>query len=314
MPASARPFLIITGPTASGKSALALDLARRFGGTIINADAMQCYGELRLITARPSPADEAAAPHKLYGVRAAATPANAAWWREAALAEMQAAALPILCGGTGLYLSALVNGLADIPEPPPAARAEARTLLAALGPVALHARLDAATAARTDPHNGQRVARAFEVLIGTGRGLADWQAAPRPALTGWRPFLILLAPARDALAAAIDTRFDAMLAAGAVDEVAQFLTLGLPTSLPLMRAHGVPEIARHLRGETTLGEAARAAKLATLQYTKRQMTWFRHQKLAEDSAMQILHTKNMEFEQQMESLSAILTNFINCCG
>ncbi len=314
VPASARPFLIITGPTASGKSALALALAQRFGGTIINADAMQCYGELRLITARPSPADEAAAPHKLYGVRAAATPANAAWWREAALAEMAQAQLPILCGGTGLYLSALVNGLADIPEPPPAARAEARTLLAALGPAALHARLDAATAARTDPHNGQRVARAYEVLIGTGRGLADWQAAPRPALTGWRPYLVLLAPARDALAAAIDARFDAMLAAGAVDEVANFLSLGLPPSLPLMRAHGVPELGRHLRGAFTLGAAAAAAKLATLQYTKRQMTWFRHQKLADDSAMQILTTENGNFTQQTESLYGTLVNFINARG
>ncbi len=314
MPASARPFVIITGPTASGKSALALALAQRLGGTIINADAMQCYAELRLITARPSPADEAAAPHRLYGVRAAATPANAAWWRAAALAEMQAAALPILCGGTGLYLSALVNGLADIPEPPPAARAQARALLAALGPEALHARLDAPTAARTDPHNGQRVARAYEVLIGTGRGLADWQAAPRAALTGWRPFLVLLAPPRAALAAAIDARFDAMLGAGALDEVARFLALGLPPSLPLMRAHGVPELARHLRGETTLPAAAAAAKLATLQYTKRQMTWFRHQKLADDSAMQILQTQNNNFEQQMESIHASLINFINGRG
>jgi tRNA dimethylallyltransferase len=314
VPASARPFVIITGPTASGKSALALALAQRFGGTIINADAMQCYAELRLLTARPSPADEAAAPHRLYGVRAAATPANAAWWRAAALAEMGAAALPILCGGTGLYLSALVNGLADIPEPPPAARVQARALLAGLGPEALHARLDAATAARTDPHNGQRVARAYEVLIGTGRGLADWQSAPRAALTGWRPFLVLLGPPRDALAAAIDARFDAMLAAGALDEVARFLALGLPPSLPLMRAHGVPELARHLRGETTLAAAAAAAKRATLQYTKRQMTWFRHQRLADDSAMQILHTQNSNFEQQMESIQGVLTNFINGRG
>jgi tRNA dimethylallyltransferase len=313
-PASARPFIILTGPTASGKSALALALARRLGGTIINADAMQCYAELTLITARPSAADEAAAPHRLYGVRAAATPANAAWWRAAALAEMEACALPILCGGTGLYLSTLVNGIADIPEPPPAARAEARALLAVLGAPALHARLDPPTAARTDPHNGQRVARAYEVLIGTGQGLAAWQAAPPQRLAGWRPYLVRLAPDRAALAASIAARFDAMLAAGALDEVADFLALGLPPNLPLMRAHGVPELARHLRGEMTLGAAAAAAKLATLQYTKRQMTWFRHQKLVDDADMQILSVNHGVSTQQTESLTADLVNFINTAG
>jgi tRNA dimethylallyltransferase len=311
---SARPFIIITGPTASGKSALALDIARRFGGTIINADAMQCYAELRVITARPSLAEEAAAPHLLYGVRAAAEPANAAWWRGAALAAMQTVALPILCGGTGMYLSALVNGIADIPEPPPEARAQARALLAGLGPPALHARLDAATAARTDPHNGQRIARAYEVLIGTGRGLADWQAIPRAPLTGWRPFMVLLAPARDALAAAISTRFDAMLANGGLREVAALLALGLPPGLPLLRAHGVPELGRHLRGEITLPAAAAAAARATLQYTKRQMTWFRHQKLASDADMQIIRQEYGLNKQQTESLDARLVNFINAAG
>jgi tRNA dimethylallyltransferase len=311
---SARPFIIITGPTASGKSALALDIARRFGGTIINADAMQCYAELRVITARPSLAEEAAAPHLLYGVRAAAEPANAAWWRGAALAAMQTVALPILCGGTGMYLSALVNGIADIPEPPPEARAQARALLAGLGAPALHARLDAATAARTDPHNGQRIARAYEVLIGTGRGLADWQAIPRAPLTGWRPFMVLLAPARDALAAAISTRFDAMLANGGLREVAALLALGLPPGLPLLRAHGVPELGRHLRGEITLPAAAAAAARATLQYTKRQMTWFRHQKLASDADMQIIRQEYGLNKQQTESLDARLVNFINAAG
>jgi tRNA dimethylallyltransferase len=311
---SARPFIIITGPTASGKSALALDIARRFGGTIINADAMQCYAELRVITARPSLAEEAAAPHLLYGVRAAAEPANAAWWRGAALAAMQTVALPILCGGTGMYLSALVNGIADIPEPPPEARAQARALLAGLGAPALHARLDAATAARIDPHNGQRIARAYEVLIGTGRGLADWQAIPRAPLTGWRPFMVLLAPARDALAAAISTRFDAMLANGGLREVAALLALGLPPRLPLLRAHGVPELGRHLRGEITLPAAAAAAARATLQYTKRQMTWFRHQKLASDADMQIIRQEYGLNKQQTESLDARLVNFINAAG
>ncbi len=142
-----RTALILAGPTASGKSALALALARRLGGTIINADAMQCYRELRIITARPGFEDEAQAPHRLYGVRAAAEPANAAWWREAALAELAQVELPILCGGTGMYFSSLINGIAAIPDPGAAARTEARALLAERGAQALHAKLDPETAA-----------------------------------------------------------------------------------------------------------------------------------------------------------------------
>src|SRR5271165_4807909 len=198
-----RQAVIIAGPTASGKSALALALARRLGGTVINADAMQCYRELRIVTARPSPEDEALAPHRLYGVRAAGDPANAAWWRGAALAEMGQADFPILCGGTGMYFSALVQGIANIPDPGEAARDEARRLLAEIGPQALHARLDAPTAARLQPGDSQRIARAYEVLLGTGQGLAFWQAQPTARLEGWRIRMILLAPPREALRAAI---------------------------------------------------------------------------------------------------------------
>ena len=169
--------LIVAGPTASGKSALALALAERLGGTIINADAMQVYRELRVLTARPTPEDEARVPHALYGVRPAAEPGNVAWWREAALAAMAAAReagrLPILTGGSGLYFASLTDGLADIPDPGPAARAEARALLKEIGPAALHARLaevDPATAARLRPTDSQRIARAWEVWRGTGTG------------------------------------------------------------------------------------------------------------------------------------------------
>jgi tRNA dimethylallyltransferase len=176
MAARERRLIIIAGPTASGKSALALALAMRLGGTIINADAMQCYRDLAVITARPSPADEAAAPHRLYGVRAADQPANAAWWRAAALAEMEAASLPILCGGTGMYLAALLRGIADIPDPGPEARTEARALLADIGPEALHQRLDAETAAKLFPTDSQRIARAYEVL----RGWPGGRPAPPP--------------------------------------------------------------------------------------------------------------------------------------
>ena len=164
----------------------ALALARRLGGTIINADAMQCYRELRLITARPSPEDEALAPHRLYGVRAAAEPANAAWWRGAALAEMNACALPILCGGTGMYFSALINGIAEVPDPGVEARTEARRLLAEIGAPGAHALLDMETAAKLKPGDSQRVARAYEVLIGTGKGLAAWQRQTTHRLEGWR--------------------------------------------------------------------------------------------------------------------------------
>lgn len=307
-------MIIVAGPTASGKSAFALALAQKLGGTVINADAMQCYRELRVITARPSPADEALAPHRLYGVRPAAAPANAAWWRAAALAEMADCALPILCGGTGMYLSALINGIAEIPDPGAAARAEARALLAALGAPALHARLDAATAAKTDPHNGQRVARAYEVYLGTGRGLADWQAATKAPLRGWDVRMALLEPPRDALAQAIAARFAAMLEAGALAEVADLLALGLPADLPILRAHGVPELARHLRGELSLEDAAAQAVLATSQYTKRQTTWFRHQKLTGDSAMQIIQTRISGFTQYLERYTAEFVNFIKARG
>jgi tRNA dimethylallyltransferase len=310
-------LIVVAGPTAAGKSALALALARRWGGAVINADAMQCYRELRVLTARPTQADEAAAPHLLYGVRAAAEPANAAWWRGAALAAMAGAELPILCGGTGMYLSALLRGIAEIPEPGEAARAEARGLLAELGPAGLHERLmavDAQTASRLQPGDSQRLARAWEVWRGTGHGLAYWQARPAEPLRGWRVKLVLLDPDRAALRAAIEARFTAMLAAGAVEEVRGLLALNLDPALPLMRAHGVPELSAHLRGEMSLQEAGRRAVLATHQYTKRQGTWFRHQKLVKDAAMHIIQPKIGGSAQDLERFIAGIDNFINDPG
>jgi len=303
-------LVIVAGPTASGKSALALALAQRLGGTVINADAMQCYRELRIITARPSPADEAAAPHRLYGVRAATEPANAAWWREAALAELNGAELPILCGGTGMYLSALLNGIAEIPDPGAEARVTARALLAEIGAPALHARLDTETAAKLRPTDPQRVARAYEVLLGTGQGLAYWQSRPAEKLAGWRPRMILLDPDRDALRETIAARFNAMLEAGAVEEVAALRAQNLDPALPLLRAHGVPEITAYLAGEITLAAATERAILATQQYTKRQATWFRHQKLVGDSAMHTIHAKIGSQTQLSESFIGDLIIFI----
>src|ERR1700722_6954971 len=179
--------LIVAGPTASGKSTLALALAERLDGTIINTDAMQVYRELRVLTARPTQDDEARVPHALYGVRPAAEPGNVAWWREAALAQMAAAReagrLPILTGGSGLYFASLTDGLAEIPDPGPAARAEARALLKELGPAVLHQRLAEAAPtppAPLPPTDSQRIARAWEVWRGTGTGLAAWQSKTQP--------------------------------------------------------------------------------------------------------------------------------------
>ncbi len=314
------PALIVAGPTASGKSALAAELAQRLHGIVINADSMQVYQELRILTARPTPAEEAAVPHALYGVRPAAEPSSAAWWRGAALDAMEAARttgrLPILCGGTGLYLQALTQGLTDIPDPGPAARAEARALLAEGGPAALHARLtaaDPATAATLRPSDGQRLARAWEVWRGTGQGLTAWHAqAPTPPAWSFR--MMLLDPPRDTLRDAIEKRFTAMLTAGALPEAAALLALRLDPALPALRAHGMPELSAHLRGELTLEEARRRAISATRQYAKRQATWFRHQAVVVPRATHMIHAQFADKTQFSESLWRGLMNFVKAGG
>jgi tRNA dimethylallyltransferase len=297
--------LIVAGPTCSGKSALAIMLAQRLGGTIVNADSMQVY-----------PAEEAATPHALYGVRPAAEPGSVAWWRDAALAEMAAAheagRLPILCGGTGLYFLSLTQGIAEIPPPGDAAREQARALLAKLGPAALHAQLaehDPETAVRIDPADSQRIARAMEVWLGTGKGLSAWQAQASPPAP-WRFTAILLDPQRTELRDAITSRFGAMLAAGALEEVRALLALGLDPALPAMRAHGVPELAAHLRGEIALAEAERRATLATGQYTKRQATWFRHHELASEGRTHTIHARIAGPAQLSEQKIADMVTFI----
>lgn len=279
--------LIVSGPTASGKSALSLALAERCGGAVINADSMQVYRDLRVLTARPSPEDEARAPHLLYGVRDAAEAADAAWFRQAALSAMEEARgvgrMPILCGGTGLWLEALVRGIGEIPPVPAAIRAEARRLAAELGAPAVHARLaerDPETAALLRPSDTQRVIRAWEVLQATGRGLAAWWRGRAHPPAPWLFAHILLDPPRDRLRAAIDARFLAMLERGALEEVRRLLARGLDPALPPMRAHGVPPLAAALRGEIPLAEAVARAQAQVRQYAKRQGTWFRHRRLA----------------------------------
>jgi tRNA dimethylallyltransferase len=284
---------------------------------IINADAMQTYCELRVLTARPTMAEEAAWPHALYGVRAAADAGSAAWWRGAALAAMERAAgrglVPILCGGTGLYFSALRAGLAEIPAPGMEARAEARGLLQDIGAAALHARLtvaDPATAARLRPTDGQRVARAWEVWRGTGRGLAAWQAGPAQPPAPWQFRAVRLDPPRAELRRAIEARFAAMLEDGAVEEVRGLMELGLDPSLPLMRAHGVPELMAWLRGEITERDAAARAIANTAAYTKRQATWFRHHSLAEEGCARVINARIASPEQLSESEIADMKNFL----
>ena len=278
---------------------------------------MQVYRELRVLTARPTPAEEGRVPHALYGVRPAAMPGSVAWWRAAALAAMTAAGaagrLPILCGGTGLYLRALTDGLSAIPDPGAAARQEARRWLSELGPAGLHARLaeaDPATAARVRPSDPQRVARAWEVWRGTGRGLAAWQQAGVEGPAPWRFAAILLDPPRDALREAIGRRWQAMLAQGAVEEVRGLLALGLDPALPAMRAHGVPELAAQLRGEIDIGTAGLRVRLATGQYAKRQATWFRHHALASAEDTHTIHSRIAAMPQFSESLWRDLINFV----
>lgn len=276
--------LVIAGPTASGKSRLALDLAAARGGTVINADSMQVYRELRILTARPGTAELARAPHRLYGILPAADPCSAARWRTLALAAIEetreGGRLPILVGGTGLYLKALFEGLVAIPPIPQETREAARARHREIGGEAFRAELarrDPESAARLAAGDTQRLVRAWEVVEATGRTLPDWQRAGGTGAGAHAYRTILLMPPRDALYAACDARFDAMVAAGALDEVRALLALGLDPALPAMKSLGVRELARHLAGEWTLEQAGEKARQATRNYAKRQTTWFRHQ-------------------------------------
>lgn len=265
--------VLIAGPTAAGKSALAMEIAARDGRVVVNADALQVHDTWRVLTARPTAADESALPHALYGhLRRGAACSVGHWLR--AVAPLLARPV-VIVGGTGLYLSALATGLSAVPEVPPAVRAEADRVLAEQGLAALLAGVDDATSARIDRANPARVQRAWEVLRATGRGLADWQAdGALPLLPDGRTDRLLVNPPRDILAKRIDERFDAMLRSGALAEVSAALP-HWQDGAPWTRAIGAPELRDHLLGRLTLPDATDRAKAATRQYAKRQRTWFR---------------------------------------
>ena len=265
--------VLIAGPTASGKSALAMELAARDGRLIVNADALQVYENWRILTARPSAADERALPHALYGhIGREQAYSVGHWLREVApLLDTRV----VIVGGTGLNFNALTQGLAEVPDTPPAIRREADARRAAEGHEGLLAELDPATAARIDRQNPVRIQRAWEVLRATGRGLSVWQDdTPQPLLPLVRADALVLVPEVDWVNARIDRRFKEMLTHGALEEARANLD-GWDPKRPSSKAIGGPELIAHIRGELTLAEATEAATLASRQYAKRPRTWFR---------------------------------------
>jgi len=278
------PIILIAGPTASGKSALALELAERLGGEIVGADSMQIYRDLRLLTARPSPEEEARVPHHLVGVIDAAEPWSVGWWLEAAktvIADLRGdGKAAIVVGGTGLYFRGLTKGLAAMPAVPAEARNAADAEFAAKGEAGVRTMLrtlDAQAEARIAPGDRQRLVRALAVVRHTGLSLTVWQAETKPVLHEGAWTGVVIEPEREALYARCDQRLEAMVRDGVVEEVAALLDRGLSPDVPIMKSVGVREFARHIAGETSLDEALAEAQQATRNYAKRQLTWFRNQ-------------------------------------
>ncbi len=287
---AARPVkpILIAGPTASGKSALALALAERHGGIVINADSMQVYAGLPILTAQPSAAEQARAPHRLYGHVSPADAYSVARWvadceREIAVATA-AGKRPIIVGGTGLYFKALLEGLSPVPAIPPEIRDRWRANAAAWPIDELHAALavrDPVMAQRLVATDRQRITRALEVMEATGRSLSDWQTEPgHPVLAESETVRIVVTRPREELAARCDVRFDQMMQQGALDEVRYLSALGLPGDLPVFGTLGVRPLLDHIQGRTSLADAVAAAKLQTRQYVKRQETWLRRYMIA----------------------------------
>ena len=287
---SGRRAILIAGPTASGKSALAMRLAAALDGVIVNADSMQVYRDLRILTARPSVEEERDFPHRMFGhVDAAENYSVARWLADAGreIAAIEASGrLPILVGGTGLYFRALTEGLSDIPPVPDDVRTALRAWAEGRDPQEIHARLaevDPETAARLRPTDPQRNLRALEVYTATGKPLSAFHASRSGMVLDIADCVaVFLEPDREVLRQRIDARFDAMMEAGAGDEVEALMLRGLDPALPAMRAHGVPGLIRAFRNEISVEEAIAIGKADTRRYAKRQHTWFRHQAPAFD--------------------------------
>ncbi len=275
----------MTGPTASGKSGAALSIAESSGGVIINADSQQMYRELRILTARPTPEEEARVPHRLYGMLAAGEPCSAGMWLRLARMEIDwvraEGKTPIVVGGTGLYLKALLEGIADIPDIPETVRAQAESDYASMGREAFAERLrvvDPEFFARLKIFDRQRLVRAYSVWLGTGKALSWWQRQEAASLYPRESFRIFqMDIPRPELYRRCDERFIQMLKQGVLEEVKQLLALNLPADLPVVKSVGIKELTAHLQGKISLEEAAAKAQQATRNYAKRQLTWFRHQ-------------------------------------
>jgi tRNA dimethylallyltransferase len=294
--------LLIAGPTASGKSALALALGEHLGGLIVNADSMQVYRELRVLTARPSPEDEARVPHALYGIVSAvetfSVGAFVSHARDALARAEQEGRIPIVVGGTGLYFEALLKGLARVPPVPTEIRAESAAFMAEIGPEAFHrvlAAKDPLMAARLMPTDRQRLERAYAVYRATGRSLAEWQDTPvAPLLAEEETLRFVLMPERTLLHARAEARLERMLDMGALEEVRALTALGIPPSRPALKALGVPSLVAHLEGRLSREGALAEAKTATRRYIKRQTTWFKHHMMSWNLLSEQLMERNLE--------------------
>jgi len=281
MLSSRPPVVVIAGPTASGKSALALALAQQIGGVIVNADSTQVYRDLRVLSAAPSDEEMKRAEHRLYGIQDGALPCSAAEWAEMARREIadihSSKRTPILVGGTGLYLRTLVDGIAPVPAIDPDVRERVRENMVDENRLKLQT-LDPEAAARLKPGDSARINRALEVILSTGRTLAEWQKEREGGIAGEVDLsALILLPPRKWLYARCDERFAHMIDQGAVTEVERLMARKLNPNLPVMRAIGVGELSRYLRGECSLDEAVAAGQQATRRYAKRQYTWFAHQ-------------------------------------
>jgi tRNA dimethylallyltransferase len=307
-----KPVIVIGGPTASGKSATALALASQFGGEIVNADSMQIYEDLPVLTARPGPADRERAPHHLYGVLGMGERCSAGQWRDLAVDAIQdihgRGRVPVVVGGTGLYLKALMTGLHDMPVVPADIRDGLNLRLRDEGAPALHSELtaaDPATAKNLNPADGQRIVRALEIFMHTGRGLRSWQTGePEDAPADMRFFRLSLLPPREYLYTTANDRFDGMLENGAIEEVVSLLARSPPEDFPLLKAVGVPPIRAFLGDEIGRERLIELGKRDTRRYAKRQMTWFRHQFIPQMT----IETKHSEIK--LDKIFSEIRNFL----